>query len=214
MALPSNYLQVYGQLESFFKSIKEGQAPDNFTQQHLKDIGFSSTNHRALIPLLKTLGFLSSEGVPTKIYHEYRNDAASRQVMGEAIKEAYSDIFVIKSKPTESDKDLIQGKFKSVHNTNDRNAELMTKTFFALLKLADLHNKSTVGNNEKVTDEIPQSKTEKLEDENISDEVKTNITVNKNYPSLNYNIQIHLPATKDVEVYNSIFKSLKEHLID
>ena len=32
-------------------------------------------------------------------------------------------------------------------------------------------------------------------------------------PGLHYNIQIHLPATKDVEVYNAIFKSLKEHLI-
>jgi hypothetical protein len=30
---------------------------------------------------------------------------------------------------------------------------------------------------------------------------------------LNYNIQIHLPATKDLEVYNAIFKSLREHLI-
>lgn len=29
---------------------------------------------------------------------------------------------------------------------------------------------------------------------------------------LHYNIQIHLPATKDAEVYNAIFKSLREHL--
>jgi hypothetical protein len=31
---------------------------------------------------------------------------------------------------------------------------------------------------------------------------------------LHYNIQIHLPATKDVEVYNAIFKSLRNHLIE
>jgi hypothetical protein len=31
---------------------------------------------------------------------------------------------------------------------------------------------------------------------------------------LNYNIQIHLPPTKDVEVYNAIFKSLREHLLE
>jgi hypothetical protein len=34
------------------------------------------------------------------------------------------------------------------------------------------------------------------------------------HPTLHYNIQIHLPATKDVEVFNAIFKSLKEHLLD
>jgi hypothetical protein len=31
---------------------------------------------------------------------------------------------------------------------------------------------------------------------------------------LHYNIQIHLPATKDLEVYNAIFKSLKDHLLE
>jgi hypothetical protein len=33
-------------------------------------------------------------------------------------------------------------------------------------------------------------------------------------PALHYNIQIHLPSTKDVEVFNAIFKSLREHLLD
>jgi hypothetical protein len=28
-----------------------------------------------------------------------------------------------------------------------------------------------------------------------------------------YNIQIHLPTTTDITVYNAIFKSLKEHLL-
>ncbi len=31
---------------------------------------------------------------------------------------------------------------------------------------------------------------------------------------LHYNIQIHLPATKDVEVYNAIFKALREHVFN
>lgn len=35
-----------------------------------------------------------------------------------------------------------------------------------------------------------------------------------NAVGLHYNIQIHLPATKDVEVYNAIFKSLRDHIIE
>lgn len=34
------------------------------------------------------------------------------------------------------------------------------------------------------------------------------------FTGLRYNVEIHLPATKDVEVYNAIFKSLKEHLLE
>jgi len=59
MALADNYVQIYGQLKDVFQSISEGQAPDKFSRQHLKDIGFGSSNFRAVIPLLKTLGFLS-----------------------------------------------------------------------------------------------------------------------------------------------------------
>jgi hypothetical protein len=31
--------------------------------------------------------------------------------------------------------------------------------------------------------------------------------------ALHYNIQIHLPATRDSAVYEAIFKSLKDHLL-
>jgi len=58
MSLPSVYTQVYGQLPEFMAKLQEGQAPSSFTQQHLKDIGFPSSNHRAFIPLLKALGML------------------------------------------------------------------------------------------------------------------------------------------------------------
>ena len=61
MALTNVYTQVYGQLPEFFSKIREGQAPQQFTQQLLKDLGFKSSNHRALIPLLKALGFISQK---------------------------------------------------------------------------------------------------------------------------------------------------------
>src|SRR5258708_5353815 len=89
MALSSSYVNVYGQLPQVFTRIAEGQAPEKFTTQYLKDLGFTSSNYRAIIPLLKSLGFLTLDGTPTARYHEYRNTARSRRVMGEAIREAY-----------------------------------------------------------------------------------------------------------------------------
>ena len=32
--------------------------------------------------------------------------------------------------------------------------------------------------------------------------------------NLSYTINLNLPATKDIEVFNAIFKSLKQHLLD
>lgn len=99
MALTNAYVQVYGQLADVFQRIADGQAPEKFTSQHLKDLGFASSNFRAVIPLLKALGFLSVDGTPTSRYHEYRNPAQSRMVMAEALRDAYGDLFTIKAKP-------------------------------------------------------------------------------------------------------------------
>lgn len=207
MALPTTYTQEFKLLPEFFGKLRDAQAPDKFTLQMIKDFGYKSNNHRAFLPILKALGFLTADGSPTPRYHEYRNHSASKAIMGEAIKEAYSDIFLIKSKPTTSDKALIEGKFKSYHNVSDTVATLMTKTFYSLLDLADLED-SNKTKTAKVQTDVNAAK-EEIETVITSVKNKSNTSV-----GLHYNIQIHLPATKDVEVYNAIFKSLKDHLIE
>lgn len=189
-------------MPEIFKRISEAAAPDKFTTQHLKDWGYTSSNFRAVIPVLKALGFLSADGTPTTRYHDYRG-ANPRQVMAEAIKEAYGDLFTIKAKPTNADRDLIEGKFKSSHNASPNTAKLMAATFFALLDLADLNATPPVVPEVKVA--APETPPQKEEE---------NLQRGHSRPSLHYNIQIHLPATKDIEVFNAIFKSLKEHLLD
>ena len=77
-----------------------------------------------------------------------------------------------------------------------------TNTFYALLELADLSGKSTKQSSAEVATIEPIKKPE-------NDPI-----VKATSLGLHYNIQIHLPATKDVEVYNAIFKSLKDHLIE
>lgn len=205
MALSNSYVQVYGQLPQMFARIAEGQAPDKFTAQYLKDLGFSSSNYRAVIPLLKSLGFLTPDGAPTNRYHEYRNSARSRRVMADAIREAYGDLFTIKAVPTDADRALIEGKFKSVHNASANVAKLMASTFYSLLDLADLS-----------TGPVELKKDEKQPEPPVQPKIgaETAPALHHARPTLHYNIQIHLPATKDVEVFNAIFKALKEHLLD
>jgi hypothetical protein len=205
MPLTDAYIQVPNQLPKFFKTIAEGQAPDQFTLQHLKDLGFTSVNHRSLIPLLKALGFLSKDGAPTQRYHEYRDPSQSRRVMAQALREAYADLFTIKAKPAESDRQLIRGKFKSTHNVKDRLANLMTSTFYAILGLADLEAEVRPAHPErKKAEAVPPAPKEP---------VQPALPLPVQPPALHYSIQIHLPASKDIEVFNAIFKSLREHLL-
>lgn len=216
MALADNYVQTYGQLPEVFKRLSEGQAPDKVTRQHLKDIGFASSNFHAVIPLLKTLGFLASDGTPTSRYHAYRDSSQSRAVLGEALREAYSDLFTIKAHPTPGDKPLIEGKFKSVHNTSERVASLMASTFYSLLNIADVSTPRTpaAGASGPTPVPAPAPKPDPVSPPPAPAPTPVDVDRKHRPPTLHYNIQIHLPATKDVEVFNAIFKSLREHLLD
>jgi len=204
MALTNAWVQPTNRIPDLFNKIRDGQAPERFTQQLLKDWGFVSTNDRPFIPLLKALGFLTADGKPTQRYNDYRDHSRSKQVMAEALREAYGDIFLIKEHPTNSDKNAIEGKFKSYHNASNKVAGLMAKTFLGLLALADLSTKGTPQ---------PPKELEKSEQE-IGSEPAPRILPPGGGLGLHYNIQIHLPATKDIEVYNAIFKSLREHLLE
>ncbi len=216
MALTDAYVQTLGQVPDLFRQIRQGQAPTQFTVQHLKDLGFTSSNHRLFLPLLKALGFLTADGKPTQRYHDYRSDdQTAKRVMGEALKEAYADLFVLRATPTDNDKALFEGKFKSAHNTTERMAKMMASTFFALVPLADMSAAAPIAKGKEKDKEQDKDVTDNDDKAKLDHAEKQLRHIQpRGGTSLHYNIQIHLPATKDIEVYNAIFRSLKEHLLE
>lgn len=76
MALTNAYVLPSGRIPDLFQKIRDGQPPERFTSQQLKDWGFTSTNDRAFIGLLKALGFLTTDGRPTQRYSDYRDHNA------------------------------------------------------------------------------------------------------------------------------------------
>lgn len=205
MALINRATQVHQQLPKVFKAVREGTAPDKFNQQYLVDLGFGGSNYRVLIPLLKDLDFLSADGVPTQRYRDYLDSSRSSKVLGEAVREAYSDIFTITRSPSKSDREKIAGKFKSSFNLSDLQAERNANTFLALAELSDF------------SEEIAEAEGAQSSggDTQPAEPIGNHTSAGSGRViGLKYDIAIHLPATKDIEVYNAIFKSLRDHLVD
>ena len=155
---------------------------------------------------MKGLGFLTADGSPTSRYLEFLDKSKWKKVLGEALKEKYSDIFVLKANPSKNDKDMIEGKFKSAYNSSDNVASLCATTFLALLDLADLSGSVS---EVEIAPALGISPNELKQQVSEVEEKRK-----ESRPAFHYNIQIHLPPTKDIEIYNAIFKSVRDHLLD
>ncbi|MEW5684472.1 MAG: DUF5343 domain-containing protein [Pseudomonadota bacterium] len=206
MPTTNRYLTSAKNLKDIFNKAQHGVPPEKFNNDHLKAIGFASSNDRAVVPLMKDLGFLTGDGTPTQRYRDYRDPARSRAVMAQALREAYPDLFVINEKLSKSDREAVKGRFKSLHDSSESVAEAQTKTFYALLELADLSAPANGAATNKALEEI-------VTDSKASGDKEATGVGLRSLP-LNYRFEIQLPATKDVEVFRAIFKALREELIN
>lgn len=71
MALPNSYTVKAGSFPAYFDAIQGAEAPERFSVKFLEGLEFTSTNDRTFISILKELGFLDANNVPTKRYFEY-----------------------------------------------------------------------------------------------------------------------------------------------
>lgn len=215
MALISSYLITTKNLESFFNSLITAKAPDAFTQKFIESLEFKSTNDRLYISLLKNLGFLDANAVPTERYYKFLDQSQSKQVLAEAIKEAYGDLFTVNIKANELSTQEVKNKLRTLTQgkNSDKVLGLMANTFKALVDYAEWGTiaKKVEEKKEKIIEPkvgVPSKETppvqEEVEEESIGEKLHKT--------QLHYNIQIHLPESRDPAVYDVLFKSLKKHL--
>lgn len=62
MAITYPYMVSNNKIGPIFEKIKTAAKPSKFTNQFLRTLGFTSTNDRAVLSVLKRLGFLTDDG--------------------------------------------------------------------------------------------------------------------------------------------------------
>lgn len=213
MALPQAYLMTTKNLPSLFNAIISAKAPERFTQKFLQQLEFTSSNDRLFIGILKALQFIDESGIPTQRYYDFLDQSQSGTVLAEAIKEAYSDLFAINKRAHLMTAEEVTNKLKTL-TQGQKSADVirfMTNTFKGLCEYADFETPLSVN--------VPKegSQKEEILQDTQEREFKHEQSPKANFrtpvhPQLHYNIQIILPETRDPQVYDAIFRSLKEHL--
>jgi hypothetical protein len=218
MAKYPPYVNAYGKISDIFEGIKSASVPPKFTSDFLTTVlGLKSSSYRAMIPLLKKIDFLDVASVPTESYKQYRDDSKSKNILGEKVREAYSELYRASEYAHKLSKEELTSKLKTLLGVgdDDKNLPYVVATFIELVKLSNFGMKHTVSKPQKnETEPEPEIETFKVVEKkpkHDSNEDSQNI---KRKFGISYTINLNLPATTEIEVYNSIFKALKENLLD
>lgn len=193
------YMASAKNLPAILDKIKAAGTPPKFTHDFLKaNLGFPSSNDRSVVGVLKALGFLSADGVPTARYNEFRNDALSGAAMAAGLREGWADVFLSDERAYEKSTSQLTELFKNVTGKGEAVAVKMATTFKALTSKADWKAtaKAPADLEPSVPEEGPEVDAERLG------------------VSLHHDVHIHLPPTTDVAVYTAIFRAIRNELLD
>ena len=216
MPLPESYTLKTGAIPAYFKAILNAQPPERFSVKFIENLGFTSTNDRLFIGILKDLGFLNRDGTPQPRYFEFLDRSRSKQVLAAGIREAFADLFAINVKANELGVGEVKNKLRTLYagKKTDLVIGSVAKTFRALCDYADFSTQLI--SSEAVTPPLKPGVGETKDPLGDANAASSAVPPAKHgrisVSGLQYHINIVLPDTRDQAVYDAIFKSLREHL--
>lgn len=214
------YMLATGLIPKILEKIQQAKRPDRFTQDFLSTkLGHGGGSAQAAIPLLKRMGFLASDGAPTTRYDQFRNVDTQGIAIAAGIKDAFSELF----ERNEYANDLPREKLLSLiveitgAAPDDRTTKAIWQTFNALNDLADFEAapKENVKTESTVEEEPASTKPSinlQLPPKDSATDGKKSSAENVDF-KVSYTINLNLPETTNADVFNAIFKALKEHLL-
>lgn len=219
------YVNAYGAVPKLFAAIQNASVPPKFSQDYLVSVlELKSTSHRALIPLLKRLGFLDAANVPTAKYRAVRDEERGARVLAEQIREAYSSLYSANEYAHTLGRAELTSKLRSVLGTaaDDPVIPSVVGTFMELVKLADF-DADDPGDDADDPPSRSRGRRRPADDEMDDDADDETKPTRRAQPradgtggvalGMSYTINLNLPATTDVQVFNAIFKALREHIL-
>jgi Family of unknown function (DUF5343) len=200
------YVVAIKRVSAVLDKVQKAAVPDKFNADFLAKLGFTSSNDRALPSFFRKLGFLDGSNAPTARYKQLRNPAVARYAMADGVRDAYSELYAVDEKAHELSKEALRGQVATLTGGEEGVVNLVAGTFLELCKLADFNEAITKQARSPDTLAILEKPKPALSTENAR-QVSGQL-------DFKYNIEIHLPATTDLGVYNAIFRSLRENLLN
>jgi len=208
------YVTAAGNVDKALRAIEAAATPEvvsgNFVKTILKIPGGSGDQ---MTSFLKKIAFANPDGSPTDIYKRFRNEATQGRAAAESLKIGYAALYKRNEYLHElPDKDL---KGHILEETGLASDSKVPGYILACIKALKKFSDFDAGFEEvsAVSDLRNMEKVVGVENHADNDEKRPASVDSKIGFSVGYNINLNLPATNDISVFNAIFKSLKENLL-
>ncbi|MES0212206.1 DUF5343 domain-containing protein [Mesorhizobium sp. M0028] len=203
--IPGNfpYTSSPGVLRKVLEKIPVSEKPSVFTTDFLGTVmGATGGAARPIIPIMKAVGLLSQSGSPTELYSQFQTGGGRANAAAQALRNGFPEIFKRNTFAHKAEESAIVDLIVAVTGLpkSDAIVRYILLTFQALQDYAK--NASEAKSAEAdVRQEAPAANGAE-----VSKDKSQGI-------NLVYNINVVLPETTNVEVFNAIFKSLKGNLL-
>lgn len=209
MNVTTAYLYTVSTLPQILDAVQRAQVPPKFTNPFLQALGFKSTNDRSFINVWKGLGFLDGSSTPTESYKQFRDKAIAKAILARQLRLAYQGLFEVDENAHAMTLDAAKGKLATLTGKDEAVVKKMAATFKALCKEADFTTTVGSGAPAKPVADTPTAAAEVVVESPALDQVAPRLSG----LAFSHTIYINLPASRDIAVYDAIFKSIREHLL-
>jgi hypothetical protein len=149
------------------------------------------------------MNFITSDGTPTDLYSKFKTDSARGQAALDGLRNAYAELFRRNEFIHRADEAAVKDLIVEITGLkkNDGIVRMILQTFESIRGFADL---SVNPSSDQVSVGLPPDES--------SDRTSLNRGGQQSL-GLSYHINIVLPETENIAVFNAIFRSLRENLL-
>jgi hypothetical protein len=191
-------MQSTKNLGAILDKMASAGTPPKFTHEFLRsNLGFTSSGDRSVVRVLRALGFLTPDAVPTPRYNDFRDAGRRGAALAAGPREGWADVFLSDQGAHSRSPSELKELFKNITGKGESAAEKMASTFKILAERASW------------TDEPLRAPEAEMP---VEREHEFAATTDGAALRLHHDIHIHLPPTSDVAVYTAIFRALRQEL--
>lgn len=201
------YTSSAGVLRRVLSKIPTSEKPSIFTSDFLGTVlNATGGAARPIIPILKSTGMLNQNGSPTELYSQFQTESGRPNAALQALRNGYAEIFKRNTYAHKADEAALTDVIVQVTGLpgSDQIVRYILATFQSFQELAK-------GAREGQVDEVAAENRTGGDDSDGAGERGPDVRSGK--LNLAYNINVVLPETTNVEVYNAIFRSIKGNLL-